>query len=159
MSTSAERKEKIAQIRKLPVLIANAVQGLNDQQLNTPYRDGGWTVRQVVHHVADSHMNAYIRTKLILTEENPTIKAYNQNEWAKLPDVALAPIEQSLIILKGLHDRWTALLETIDDAGWARKAYHPERGEITLESILNIYSHHGANHVEQITKLRAAKSW
>ena len=158
MSTAAERKEKIAQIRKLPVLVANTVQGLNDKQLNTPYRDGGWTVRQVVHHLADSHMNAYIRTKLILTEENPTIKPYDQDEWAKLPD-AMTPIEQSLIILKGLHDRWTALFETVDETAWARKAYHPERGEITLESILNIYSHHGANHVEQIAKLRAAKGW
>jgi hypothetical protein len=156
---SEEHRKKIDRIRVLPALLEDAVRGLNDRQLDTPYREGGWTVRQVVHHLADSHLNAFIRMKLILTEENPTIKPYNQDAWAALPDTTEMPIGVSLEILRGLHDRWTRLLDRVPDGAWTRKAFHPERGEVTLESQLTVYAGHGDRHLEQITKLRRAKGW
>ena len=159
MQSAVERREKIERIRKLPGEIEAVVRGLNDQQLDTPYRVGGWTVRQVVHHVADSHMNAFIRMKLILTEDNPTIKPYSQDSWAAQPDTTKTPIHHSLGIIKGLHERWSVLLENVPESGWSRKGQHPERGEVTLESILGIYSGHGANHVGQIAGLRRARNW
>jgi len=159
MLTPAERRQKIEDIRRLPASLEAAVKGLNDQQLDTPYRAGGWTVRQVVHHLADSHMNAFVRMKLILTEENPTLKPYDQDAWAKLPDTKMTPIQSSLAILRGLHDRWHKLLETVPDEGWSRTALHPERGEVSLESQLVTYSSHGEKHVGHITGLRSAKGW
>jgi len=159
MLTAADRREKIASIRKLPAAIEAAVKGLNDQQLDTPYRIGGWTVRQVVHHLADSHLNAFVRMKLILTEDHPTLKPYDQDEWAKLPDTQGTPIDSSFSILKGLHDRWCKLLENVPDTGWSRAAHHPENGEVTLESMLSTYARHGEKHVEHITGLRATKRW
>ncbi|HXX62722.1 MAG TPA: putative metal-dependent hydrolase [Methanomassiliicoccales archaeon] len=157
--TAEERKRKIEQIRALPATLEKAVKGLNDTQLDTPYRDGGWTARQVVHHLADAHMNAFIRMKLILTEERPALKPYLQNAWATLPDSADMPVGVSLEILRGLHDRWAKLLERVPDGAWARVAIHPERGELTLESQLNTYAGHGEKHVEHILGLRRARNW
>jgi len=157
--TSSERKEKIAKIQSFPAEAEGAVKGLTDQQLDTPYRDGGWTPRQVIHHLADSHMNAFIRMKLILTENNPTLKAYDQEEWAKRADSVKLPVHGSLSILKGLHERWTALLQNAADNEWSRTAIHPESGPVTLESLLNTYARHGANHVQQIMKLREVRGW
>ena len=159
MMSATERREKIDLIKKLPGEIEEAVKGLSDSQLDTPYRQGGWTVRQVVHHLADSHMNAFIRVKLILTEEKPTLKPYNQNEWAKLVDARSVSVASSLALLRGLHERWASLLESLPEQAFGRTALHPERGEVTLESQLVTYANHGVKHVGHIAALRAAKGW
>ena len=159
MLTATERRDKIALIRRLPAELESAVQGLNDQQLDTPYREGGWTVRQVVHHLADSHLNAFVRMKLILTEDHPTLKPYDQEMWAKLPDTLETPLASSLTILKGLHERWSTLLENVPETSWARSARHPESGEVTLDSMLTTYAKHGEKHVGHIMGLRNAKRW
>jgi len=159
MLTAAERLEKIAHIESLPSKLEAAVRGLTDSQLDTPYREGGWTVRQVVHHLADSHMNAFIRAKLIVTENKPTLKPYNQDDWAATVDGCTLPLQSSLLIIKGLHERWVAFLRSLPDDAWNRTAQHPERGMVTLEGQLNTYSGHGDRHVGQITGLRAAKGW
>lgn len=156
--TTTERKEKIARIRKLPSILMEALRGLRDDQLDTPYRKGGWTVRQVVHHLADSHMNAMIRMKLTLTEEKPPLKGYEQDKWAELPDTKL-PIEHSMMILKGLHDRWTSLLEQVAEKDWSRSGIHSESGNVTLDDLLSTYAKHGEDHVRQITGLRAERGW
>lgn len=157
--TSDERRVKIGKIRDLPSLLEGAVRGLNDAQLDTPYRQGGWTARQVVHHVADSHMNAFIRMKLILTEEKPALKPYDQDKWAVLPDYASVPVAVSLEILRGLHDRWYRLLTSVRDDAWGRAGFHPENGDVTLESMLNTYAGHGEKHVGHIMGLRRAQGW
>ena len=158
MFNREQRNSKIAKIRDAPPIIRAAVQGLNDEQLDTPYRDGGWTVRQVVHHLADSHANAYLRFRWLATEDNPTIKTYDQDVWAALPDSRL-PVESSLKLLEGLHDRWAAFLELLPDEAWSRRGVHPERGEVTIDDLLRIYADHGAHHAGQITDLRARKGW
>jgi hypothetical protein len=157
--TNEERRKNIERIRALPSLLEDAVRGLNDSQLDTPYREGGWTVRQVVHHLADAHLNAFLRMKLMLTEEKPPIKPYNQDAWASLPDSVEMPIGVSLEILRGLHDRWSRLLERVPDGGWTRIALHPERGEVTLEGQLTVYAGHGEKHLGHIAGLRRAKGW
>ncbi len=154
MLTPEERKTMIAKIKNLPTELENVVKNLNDAQLDTPYREGGWTARQVVHHLADSHMNAYIRMKLILTEENPTLKPYNQDDWATLPDSKL-PIDCSLAIIKGIHERWVVLLNSVPENGWDKSATHPETGKYLLEQLLKIYSNHGEKHVGHIKQIRA----
>jgi hypothetical protein len=154
-----DRAAKIAAIRALPANLEAAIKGLNDQQLDTPYRAGGWTVRQVVHHLADSHMHAFARTKFLLTEERPTIKPYAQDDWAATQDVLGVDIQTSLAILRGLHARWSTLLEKLPPAAWSRKGIHPENGEISMDSILNTYSNHGVRHVGHITGLRTARGW
>ena len=158
MFSPQERKSKIAEIRDFPSIIKSAIAGLNDQQLDTPYRDGGWTPRQVVHHLADSHVNAYLRFRWLITEDHPTIKTYDQDAWAVLPDSRL-PVDSSIAILEGLHHRWSVMLDALPDDAWSRKGIHPERGEITLDDLLEIYSGHGAHHAGQITDLRARKGW
>ncbi len=158
MFNSEQRKSKIADIRALPPILKSAVSGLNDGQLDTPYRDGGWTVRQVVHHLADSHVNAYLRFRWLVTEDHPTIKTYDQDVWATLPDSRL-PLNSSLSILDGLHERWATFLEALPNEAWSRKGTHPEIGEVTLDDLLEIYSGHGAHHAGQITDLRARKDW
>lgn len=155
---NVDRQERIGRIRSLPSILVEALRGLTDEQLDTPYRDGGWTVRQVVHHLADSHLNAVVRMKLILTEDKPALKAYDQEKWAELADCRM-PVEHSIMIIKGLHDRWTRFLENISDEQWSRSGNHPEVGEVTLDGLLKTYAHHGANHVKQITDLRDAKGW
>ncbi len=159
MLTAAERLEKIARIEALPSILEQAVKGLTDSQLDTPYREGGWTVRQVVHHLADSHMNAFVRAKLIITEDNPVLKPYNQDDWATTVDGRTLPLQSSLSILRGLHERWVTLLKSLPENAWSRTGQHPELGAVTLERQLMIYSGHGDKHVGQITGLRAAKHW
>jgi hypothetical protein len=158
MLTKEQRTTKIAQLAVHPPAIREAVAGLTDQQLDTPYRDGGWTPRQVVHHLADSHANAYMRFRHTVAEENPTIKTYDQDVWATFDDSKL-PVDCSLTLLDGLHQRWTAFLSSLPEDAWTRTANHPERGEVSLDDFLEIYSAHGAKHVKQITDLREKNGW
>jgi uncharacterized damage-inducible protein DinB len=153
-----ERSAKIARIAACPPALRAAVTDLSDEQLDTPYREGGWTVRQVVHHLADSHANAYLRFRWVVAEDRPTIKTYDQDVWARFPDSQM-PVAPSLKIVEGLHARWSNFLSSLPEDAWLRKANHPEQGEITLDDLLDTYSEHGANHVRQITDLRARKSW
>jgi hypothetical protein len=135
------------------------VAGLNDSQLDTPYREGGWTVRQVVHHLADSHANSVIRFKLALTEDWPTIKPYNENTWAQLPDSKSLPVDSSLTFISAMHERWVALLESMSEADFERGYVHPERGRQNLLTALGIYAWHGRHHTAHITSLRARNNW
>jgi hypothetical protein len=145
-------------ICSMPEELEAAVSGLTETQLDTPYREGGWTVRQVVHHVADSHMNAYTRFKLTLTEDHPTIRPYEEKDWARLPDV-LGPIGPSLTLIGALHERWGLLLAPLTEADYARTLFHPEGGEMTLWNLLDNYQWHSRHHVAHITSLRDSKGW
>ena len=153
------KSAQLKTLRELPGALREIVRGLSDVQLDTPYRSGGWTVRQVVHHVADSHMHAYIRMRMIVTEDHPTITPYNQDVWAATPDVRTGALEPSLVLLAGLHARWAAFLEQVPDSAWSRTALHPERGEVTLSSMLATYAGHGVKHVGHIRSLREARQW
>ena len=157
--TSDERRERLARIRALPAEARAAVSGLDDAQLNTSYREGGWCPRQIVHHLADSHLNAFVRFKLALTEDVPTVKTYHQDHWALLADVCGVPVDGSLSILDGLHERWARLLDAMTPEDFARKVRHPDHGEITLDFLLQMYAWHGLHHVTQITALRARQGW
>ena len=157
--TDAQRKQYIDDIAKAPAALRSAIRGLSPQQLDTPYRDGGWTVRQVVHHVPESHMNAYIRFKLALTEDEPTIKPYMEDRWAKLEDVQATPIEVSLALLDSLHDRWVRLLRLIKPEEWKRTFRHPEMGSVSLNKNVALYSWHGKHHVAHVTSLREKMGW
>jgi hypothetical protein len=152
------RNERIAIIEQLPEKLALAVAGLNEGQLDTPYRDGGWTVRQVVHHIADSHSNAYCRFKLALTEDSPTIKTYYENRWAELADSKL-PVEVSLRMVEGLHARWTALLRSMTDMDFQREFIHPETGVWKLEAALALYAWHSRHHTAHIVTLKIRSGW
>ena len=154
------RDQRITDIRRLPALLENAVTNLDAAQLETPYRDGGWTVQQLVHHIADSHINAYTRFKLGLTEDTPTIKPYEEKAWAELADVRL-PINLSLTLLHALHVRWVAVLESVTEEQWQdRSVIHPETGKrLTLWYLLGTYAWHGKHHVSQITTLIDKKGW
>ena len=158
---SAEQLSKwIIDIKYLPNHLENAVLNLDEHQLQTPYRPEGWTVHQLVHHVADSHMNAYIRFKLGLTEINPVIKPYEEAEWAKLNDTKSLPINISLTLLFALHTRWVAVLENIKEEEWNRTVFHPEQNkEITLWHLLGMYAWHGLHHTAHITVLRQRMNW
>ena len=157
---SPEQRQKfIADIEKTPAAIRAAVQDLSPQQLDTPYREGGWTVRQVVHHVPDSHMNAYVRFKLALTEIEPTIKPYAEDRWAELDDSRCTPIEISLILLESCHLRWVRLLCSLKEEDWKRTFRHPELGVVALEKNLALYSWHGKHHTAHITELRKTMGW
>lgn len=156
--TAQQRKQFIEEIAQTPAKLRAAVNGLNDTQLDTPYRDGGWTPRQVVHHVADSHMNAYIRFKLALTEDNPTIKPYAEDRWAELADSSL-PLEPSLGIIDQVHHRWVTLMRAMQERDWARTFNHPEHGTRRLDQVLALYDWHGRHHVAHVTELRKQKSW
>ena len=156
--TPDDRHAAMAAIRELPLRMRDAVAGLDDRQLDSPYRPGGWTVRQLVHHVADSHMNGYIRLKLGLTEAHPTIKPYEQDRWAELRDSAL-PIAGSLGILDGVHQRWSVLWAALDEAAFARTFHHPELGSLTLDRHLQLYAWHSRHHVAHITALRTRERW
>ena len=157
--TSEKRLAWIKDIADLPEKARQATAGLSPSQLDTPYRDGGWTVRQVVHHMADSHMNSFTRFKLALTENNPQIKAYSQDGWAGTADAARPDIELSLRLLEGLHGRWVALLSSMAPEDFARTFLHPENGPMTLERTLQTYAWHCRHHVAHITALRARKGW
>jgi hypothetical protein len=154
-----QRRQSIADIEGTPTAIRAAVQGLSPKQLDTPYRDGGWTVRQVVHHVPESHMNAYIRFKLALTEDEPTIKPYAEDRWAKLADVQSTPIEISIALLENLHARWVVLLRSLQEEDWKRTFIHPEMGIVPLEKNLALYAWHGKHHTAHITELRKRMQW
>lgn len=156
--TEAMIEGYIADIRAASGALRKSVAGLNSDQLDTPYRPSGWSVRQVVHHLADSHMNAYSRWKLALTEENPTIKPYDEGAWAKLPDSNL-DITISLGIFDGVHHRWMALLEQSGKDQFSRKLTHPERGVMRLDQMLSLYSWHSRHHVAHITELRKRMGW
>lgn len=157
--SDADRSTAIAAIEALPSELRGAVAGLTDAQLATPYREGGWTVRQVMHHVPDSHLNAYTRFKLTLTESNPTIRTYDEASWATLADATAARVEASLILLDGLHERWVMLLRSMETRDFARTLQHPEVGAMNLNTLLGMYGWHGRHHVAHITELRKRMNW
>jgi hypothetical protein len=160
MVTPQMRLEFISAIERAPAELRAAVTGLRDAQLDTPYRPGGWTVRQVVHHVPDSHINAYVRLKLALTENEPTIKPYEEARWAELVDGRTAPIEVSLTLLESVHTRWTMVWRSMTPEQFARRFRHPEHpGILTLDWMLSMYSWHGRHHVAHITALREREGW
>jgi uncharacterized damage-inducible protein DinB len=148
------------EIKMLPSSLEFAIQNLDAGQLETPYRPGGWTVQQVVHHVADSHMNAYTRFKLGLTENNPTIKPYDQEAWANLSDTKKLPVNLSITLLYSLHARWVQIMKDIDESEWQRTVYHPGREmQLTLWDLLKSYAWHGRHHVAHILQLRERQGW
>ncbi len=153
------RGEFMRQIEETPARLRDAVNGLSERQLNHPYREGGWTVRQVVHHLPDSHMNSYIRFKLAVTEDEPTIKPYNEGQWAMLHDATTVDVEVSLALLEALHRRWVVFLRSLNDAQFSRAFRHPELGIITLDQNLALYAWHGRHHVAHITTLRDRMGW
>ena len=159
VALATERAHFVAQIEQAPAELRAAVQGLSREQLDTPYRPEGWTVRQVVHHVPDSHMNSFIRCKLALTEEEPTIKPYDEDSWARLGDVRNTAVEVSLSLLESLHQRWVVLLRSLRDEDWSRNFRHPELGLMSLEKNLALYAWHGRHHVAHITALRERRGW
>jgi hypothetical protein len=151
---------QLSVLAALPAALRVAVAGLDDGQLDTPYREGGWTVRQVTHHVADSHMHAYMRTKHTLTEEVPTIKAYEESDWARLPDSQALPVEPSLQILEGVHARWGVVLASCTEVEWQREYMHPEYKSLwPLWKVVALYAWHSRHHVAHITELRRRSSW
>ena len=158
-ATEATRAHAIDVLSALPVNLRAAVHGLSDVQLDTPYREGGWTVRQLVHHVADSHTNAYVRTRLALTEEWPTIKPYDEPQWAELADARTLPVVISLDLLDALHRRWVALLRSLKEAEWQRGYVHPESGKQSLEFVVLLYDWHSRHHTAHVAELRKRMSW
>ena len=157
--TPERRQEAINELASLPAKLRGAVEGLDDAQLDTPYRQGGWTVRQVVHHVPDSHVNAFVRLKLALTEDKPTIKPYDEAAWAELADSKAAPIESSQTLLQSVHARWDRLWRSLEPQHFARVLVHPEHGERTVDWLLFLYEWHGRHHTAHITELRKQKGW
>ncbi len=155
-----ERRTMIDTIAAAPSRMREAVSGLSDAQLDTPYRDGGWTVRQVIHHVPDSHLNAYVRLKLALTEDDPAIRPYDEALWAALPDSKETPVEVSLTLLESLHARWVTLFRSMQEADFRRTLRHPEHsGILTLDWLVAMYAWHSRHHVAHITSLRERMSW
>jgi DinB superfamily len=154
-----EVQRAIAQIAEAPKNLRSAVEDLTVDQLDTPYRPGGWTVRQVVHHVPDSHLNSYCRFKLALTEDEPTIKPYHEDRWAELEDSRVAPIEVSVNMLESLHKRWVTLLESLGPSEFTRTFRHPDIGVVTLAQNACLYAWHGRHHVAHITSLRDRMGW
>jgi uncharacterized damage-inducible protein DinB len=157
--TEQQKSRFLDDVEQTPARLRAAVQGLSERQLDTPYRDGGWTVRQVVHHVPDSHMNSYVRFKLALTEDEPTIRPYMENLWAELPEAKTAPVELSLARLESLHKRWNLTLRGIRPDQWNRTFRHPEMGTMNLEKALALYAWHGHHHVAHVTALREKMGW
>lgn len=153
------REQSIAHIVHLPTAMRAAVAGLNDAQLDTPYRDGGWTIRQVVHHVPDSHMHAYIRTKFALAEDEPSVKPYDEARWANFADAKIGAVDVSLGILDGVHKRWVTLLRSLGPADFNRSLFHPENGRMTVDLLLALYSWHSRHHTAHITTARARHGW
>ena len=156
---AARRGEFIAQVADCPRRLGAAVSGLDRQQLDTPYRPGGWTVRQVAHHLPDSHLNVYTRFRLALTEDVPTVRTFDHDRWADLTDSRTAPIESSLDLLEGLHHRWVALMKLMAEADWERRFNHPDDGVLDLAATLQRYAWHGRHHVGHITALRNRMNW
>lgn len=158
-NTPAERKKFIKEIEQTPARLRVAVAGLSPKQLRTPYRPGGWTVWQTVHHLPESHMNAYMRFKLALTEDRPTIKPYDEAQWAKTGEVANTNLEVSLALLEALHQRWVRLLRSLSKEDFSRVFVHPELGEVSLDRNLALYAWHGKHHTAHITELRKRMGW
>ncbi|MDH4037228.1 MAG: putative metal-dependent hydrolase [Candidatus Krumholzibacteria bacterium] len=152
-------QQAVDAIATLPSELRAAVAGLDEAKLDTRYRDGGWTVRQVVHHLADSHMNAYARMRLAVTEDNPTIKPYDEAAWAELADAKAAPVDLSLVLLDSLHARWVMFLRSLKEAGFRRPLFHPESGDMMLDVVVLLYEWHGRHHVAHIKSLRARSGW
>ncbi len=157
MLTAAERQQLIERLRALPDRLDALVAGLSAADLHTPYLSGEWTVAQNVHHLADAHMNVFIRLKLLLTEEYPTLKPFEQTAWAVTPDAVDLPPDSSLLLLRGLHLRWAALFAALTDEQWQRRARHPESGDLTAEDLLRSYAAHGEAHLDQIARTLAAR--
>lgn len=158
--TAASRATAISDIAALPAKLRAALAGLTEAQLDTPYRPVGWTVRQVVHHLADSHINAYTRVRLAMTEDNPTIKAYEEQKWAELPDAKSLPVEPSLAILDGVHQRWVTLLRALTHDETTRTVVHPEHGRaLSIDFLTAMYAWHCRHHVAHITSLRTREGW
>jgi uncharacterized damage-inducible protein DinB len=158
--TLQERDGALQRITELPKELRAAVAGLSESQLDTPYREGGWTVRQTVHHVADSHLQATARVRLALTEDWPAITPYKENLWAELNDARTQPVEVSLQLLDSLHARWVTLLRSLDESGWSKRGYkHPESGNQTVEQVAALYAWHGRHHTAHITSLRERMGW
>lgn len=156
--TPGQRPALILAIADTPAALRSAVSGLTDAQLDTPYRAGGWSVRQVAHHLPDSHMNAYIRLKMALTEEYPVIKPYDEERWAELAD-SRTRVETSLVLLEALHERWVLVLRSLEGDQWERRFVHPALGVMTLDEQLALYAWHGRHHVAHITSLRERNGW
>lgn len=157
--TDEQRQSAIDAIANTPRLFRTAVAGLDETRLDTPYRPGGWTVRQVIHHVPDSHMNAYVRFKLALTEDTPTIKPYDEAAWATLDDARTTPVETSLTLLDSVHDRWVRVLRAMRSEDFERRLMHPEHGHLNLDELLAMYEWHGKHHTAHITGLRERSGW
>lgn len=157
--TEKQKQIFLDEIAQAPAKLRAAIKDLSAHQLDTPYRPGGWTVRQVVHHVPDSHLNSYVRFKLALTEDEPTIKPYAEDRWAELGDTKTTPVEVSLTMLDSLHDRWVRLLQSLTPEEWKRTFRHPDLGAMTLEKTLALYAWHGRHHVTHITSLRDRNGW
>jgi uncharacterized damage-inducible protein DinB len=149
----------MAEIASVPAALRAAVDGLTDEQLDTPYREGGWTVRQLVHHVADSHMNSYIRTKFAMSEEQPAVKGYDENIWAAFPDASEAAVELSLALIENLHARWAYFWRSLKTEDFARVMVHSQNGPMTLDFTLALYTWHGKHHVAHVTALRQRMGW
>jgi len=158
-STPEERTALMDEIEAAPGHVRAAVAQLDDAQVDTPYREGGWTVRQVVHHVADSHINAYVRFRLALTEDAPTVRAYEQTEWAELPDGKSAPVEVSLDLLDALHARWLILLRAMTPEDFTRTWSGPDFGALSVDALLQLYAWHGKHHTAHVTSLREREGW
>jgi uncharacterized damage-inducible protein DinB len=158
-ATDEKRQHFIDEIAGTPARVRAAVEGLSTEQIETPYRPGGWTVRQVVHHIADSHLNSYVRFRLALTEDEPTIKPYHEDRWAELDDARTAPLEVSLALLESLHERWVHLLKSLEAKDFARTFRHPEMGVVSLDKNLGLYAWHGRHHIAHITSLRERMGW
>ena len=157
--TTEWRRQALASIAEAPTRLREGVRGLNDAQLDTPYRPDGWTLRQVVHHVADSHVNAYVRIRLALTESQPSIRPYDETAWARLPDAASLPVAASLDLLDAMHARWIALLRAMREADFERQYVHPESGHHSVNFLVALYAWHGEHHAAHITGLRHRMGW
>jgi uncharacterized damage-inducible protein DinB len=157
-TSSEQRQQRIEELAATPVILRQAVEGLTDTQLDTPYRPGGWTVRQVVHHVADASMNGFIRTKLALSESEPLIKTFEENEWVKQADAAL-PVDASLKLLEGVHERLDTLLRSLSPESFSRAFMHPASGLNTIDRLLAYFTWHGKQHTAHITSLRNREGW
>jgi len=159
MTNMNDHEEYIHQIENLPEFLASAVRGLSDRQLDTPTGEGKWTIRQIAHHIGDANINAYTRMRLIVTENKPILKPYDQDQWASLADSSSGRIDSTLLLINGLHERWSIFLRSLPESSWSREGIHLENGKVTLHDVLRIYSTHGQTHVRQITTFREKMKW
>jgi hypothetical protein len=158
--TPEKRRRWLEQMAAAPANLAAAVEGLDDRQLDTPYREGGWTPRQVVHHLADAHMNGFVRFKLAVTEDHPEIKTYEEDLWGETADVRQGPVDASLRLLAAMHERWTILLQSLTEEQFRTRAFsHPQRGLLTIDKAIQLYAWHGPHHTAHVANLRARKGW